>query len=274
MNTGDIRRVGVTGASGFVGRAVLQALVARGLVPVALTRVGTSLQTVENRVMGDVASLIDAAAFEGLDAVIHLAARVHRMDETAEEAEAGHTRTNVGGTRNVAAMAAEAGLRRVVFCSSIKAMAERDRVGPDGRSQALTADDAPQPEDAYGRSKLAAERALWAVCESTGLEGVVIRPPLVHGPGVGGNLSVLMRAVSKGLPLPFSKIDNARSLVSVRNLADLLVEATTHPAAAGRTFLVSDGPPVSTPDLVRAIAHAMGRDARLLPLPIAWVWIE
>ncbi len=262
-------RIGVTGASGFVGRAVLAALKGRGIEAVALTHSPRAIDGVERRTLGDVASLDSPAAFEGLDAIVHLAARVHRMNETPAEAEAGHELINVVGTRNVAEMAARAGVRRMVFCSSIKAMAERDPVGADGRSRALRHDVDPKPEDAYGRSKLAAERAIWSACADGALEGVVVRPPLVHGAGVGGNLPLLMRAVAGGWPLPFASVDNRRSLVSVRNLADLLVTSAVRPAATGRTFLVADGPPVSTPTLLHAIGAAMDRPPRLLPAPTA-----
>ncbi len=262
-------RIGVTGASGFVGRAVLEALKGRGIEAVALTHSARAIESVESRHLGDVAALDAPAALEGLDAVIHLAARVHRMSETPAEAQAGHRSTNVVGTRKVAEMSARAGVRRMVLCSSVKAMAERDPVDANGRAQALTYDAVPSPEDAYGRSKLAAEGAMWSVCADGALEGVGVRPPLVHGAGVGGNLPLLMRAVAGGWPLPFAGIDNRRSLVSVRNLADLLVTCAGHPAAAGRIFLVADGPPVSTPALLRGIGAAMDRPPRLLPAPTA-----
>ena len=148
-------------------------------------------------------------------------------------------------------------------------MAEREPVGADGAARPARPNDMPAPQDAYGRSKLAAERALWAVCEASGLEGVVVRPPLVHGPGAKGNLALLMAAVARGWPLPLAGIDNARSLVSSRNLADLLALCAVDPRAVGGTWLVADGPGVGTEALVRTIAAAMARPARLVRVPRA-----
>ena len=260
-------RVGVTGANGFVGRATLAVLRAKGHEPVALLRRAVTLEDVEARAIGDVAQFDAPDTLRGLDAIIHLAARVHQMDEDQATTDAAHARTNVEGTRRLAEAAAHAGVRRFVYGSSIKAMAEREPVGADGAAQPVRPSDVPAPEDAYGRSKLAAERALWAVAEASGLDGVVVRPPLVHGPGAKGNLARLMTAVSRGWPLPLAGIDNARSLVSVRNLADLLALCAVDPRAIGGTWLVSDGPAVSTAMLVRTIAAAMDRPARLVRVP-------
>jgi nucleoside-diphosphate-sugar epimerase len=154
-------------------------------------------------------------------------------------------------------------VRRFVFLSSIKVNGEATH------GRAFTADDTPHPEDAYGISKREAEDALHDIADRTGLEVVVLRPPLVYGPGVKGNLRALMRAIDRGIPLPLASIANRRSLVGIDNLIPAIALAATHPAAAGRTFLVSDGEDLSTPQLVRAIASGLGRRARLLPCPVA-----
>lgn len=259
-------RIGVTGAAGFVGGAVVEAARARGMTPVALVH-RTRVAGIETRVVGDLAELDDASVVSGLDAVIHCAARVHRVRETPAEAKAGHARTNTQGTRRLAEACAAAGVPRLVFCSSVKAMAERDPGDGAGGARPLRADDPPRPQDAYGRSKLAAESGLWKVCERFPMQGVVVRPPLVHGAGAGGNLRALMAVLDRGWPLPLGGIANRRSLISKRNLADLLVHAALHEAAPGGTFLVADGPPVSTPDLLRRLGAALGRSTRLVSLP-------
>jgi len=153
-----------------------------------------------------------------------------------------------------------------VFLSSLKVLGEQ--TAPGLRFNNLTP---PAPEDAYGRSKWEAEQALWAVSKPTGLEVVVVRPPLVHGPGVKANFLRLMQAVARGLPLPFGQVNNQRSLLALGNLTDLLQLCTRHPDAPGQTFLASDDQDVSTPDLVRQLAAAMGRPPRLLPVPVSWL---
>lgn len=160
--------------------------------------------------------------------------------------------------------AAEAGVRRFLYMSSIKAMGDAT---PPGR--AFRADDMPRPEDAYGRAKLASERALQKIADASGLELVILRPPLVYGPGVGGNFRALMRLAASGLPLPVAALDNRRSLIFLDNLVDLVAAAALHPAAAGRVLLAADGADLSTPALVRILAQGQGRVARLLALPDA-----
>lgn len=203
-----------------------------------------------------------ADAVDGIDVVVHLAARVHVMRERAVDPTAEFRRVNVAGTERLAEAAARAGVRRLVYVSSIKVNGERTGDAP------FRPDDRPAPEDAYGRSKWEAERALRAVATATGLEAVVVRPPLVHGPEVRGNLLRLLALLDRGLPLPLGAVRNRRSLVGVDNLADFLARATTHPAAAGRTFLVGDPDDLSTPELLRQLSAGLGRPARLLPLPV------
>jgi nucleoside-diphosphate-sugar epimerase len=183
------------------------------------------------------------------------------MRETSADPDAEFHRANAEATRHLAEQAAVAGVKRLVFLSSIKVNGEATAGRP------FTEADPPAPQDAYARSKLAAEAALWAVSERSGLEVVVIRPPLVYGPGVKANFLRLMRLIAKGVTLPFGSAENRRSLVGIWNLCDLIACCVRHPAAAGETFLVSDGRDVSSAELVRLLASGMGRPVRLLPIP-------
>ncbi len=259
----------VTGATGFVGRAVTAALVAdRRAVRRALR---TPAQRSPHAGFSDVATgELDGrtpwdAALEGVDAVVHLAARVHVLDERAADPLTEFRRVNVDGTRALAQACVRNGVRRLVFVSTVKVHGEATHGRP------FTEADQPAPEDPYGVSKMEAEAALHAVALDTGLDVVVVRPPLVYGPGVGANFLALLRAVDRGQPLPLAAVRNRRSLVYVGNLVDALVRCIDHPAAAGGTFLVDDGVPVSTADLVREIARALGRSARLLSVPASWL---
>ena len=204
-----------------------------------------------------------SAAIAGVDCVIHCAARAHVMHETAGDALAAYRAVNVDGSRRLAEQAAAAGVRRLVYLSSIKVNGEQTALGAP-----FSFLDTPAPEDAYGISKWEAEQALWDVSAQTGLEVVVVRPPLVYGPGVKGNLARLLKLVRSGVPLPLGAVQNKRSLIGLDNLVDLLIRCVYHPAAAGQTFLVSDGEDLSTPDLLRHMAAAMGRSARLVPVPV------
>lgn len=255
-------RILLTGASGFVGRATESALAASGhAVRRVLRQAGD----------GDVFRVdgIDGrtdwqGAFDGVDAVVHLAARVHRMADTEVDSLAAFRAVNTVGSEVLARAAAAAGVRRFVFVSSVKAVGEASAPG-----QRLDERTLPQPVDPYGVSKQEAEQALQRVADETGLEVVIVRPPLVYGPGVGANFRALMRAVEKGWPLPLGCVDNRRSLVSVANLADALRLCVEHPTAAGRIYFVTDGEDVSTAELCRRIGRALGRPARLLPVPLA-----
>jgi nucleoside-diphosphate-sugar epimerase len=253
-------RILVTGGTGFVGGPVLQALSSAGhSVRLALRtdRPGLRYDTV---VVGDIGAATDwRRALEAMDAVVHLAARAHVMRDHAGGAEE-YRRTNTEGTLQLAHAAAAAGVRRFVFLSTIKVNGEATTERP------FRADDAPNAADPYSQSKLAAETGLM---EIGAFEPVIIRPPLVHGPGAKGNLARLCRLAQSGWPVPFGGIENRRDLVGVVNLADLIERCVHHPLAAGQVFLVSDGHALSTPQLYRLIAQALGRPARMLNVPVA-----
>ena len=259
-------RVLVTGASGFVGLALLQRLkqsvdhdvrgVLRSETPVL--SVGTDITVVPGLD-------VDTAwqeALAGINVVIHTAARVHVMNDTLADPLAEFRRVNVEGTLNLARQAADAGVRRFIFVSSIKVNGEDT---PHGKP--FTEDDTPAPVDPYGISKREAEERLRQLAAETGLEVVIIRPPLIYGPGVKANFLNLLKIVDKGLPLPLASITNARSLLYLGNLIDAIVLCIDHPQAAGQVFLVSDGEDVSTSELIRRVATALDRRARLLPFP-------
>ena len=202
-------------------------------------------------------------ALQGVDAVVHCAARVHVMQDDATDPLHAYCEVNVNGTLKLASQAAQAGVRRFVFVSSIKVNGEFTEVG-----KPFTADDVSAPEDPYGISKHEAERLLRQIAAETGMEVVVIRPPLVYGPGVKANFESMMRWMARGVPLPLAGVtENRRSLVALDNLVDLIVTCLHHPAAANQTFLVSDGEDLSTAQLLKRMGAAMGQPARLFYLP-------
>lgn len=256
----------VTGANGFVGQVLCQEAVRRGMSVVGATRANRTLPVgVKPAVIGDMDErTVWEHALQGMDIVIHLAARVHVMRESAADPLAVFRRVNVLGTEHLARSAAAGGARRLVYVSSIKVNGETTRVG-----QRYTETDKPAPQDAYAISKWEAEQALHRVARETGLEVVIVRPPLVYGPGVKGNFAHMLKVLSKGIPLPLAAIHNLRSLLYVENLVDALIVCAVHPAAAGQTYLVSDGEDISTPELLRSLATAMGKPARLFPFPPA-----
>lgn len=257
-------RVLVTGATGFVASALIPMLACRGHHVRAAVRRPGPLPVPDTAAVGDIGPETDwARALDGVDAVVHLAARVHQTEEPGESAAALdlHRRVNREGTRRLAEAAAAAGVRRMVLVSTIKAVTE------NGAEDAVTDETPPRPSSPYGISKLEAEQALEAVAARTGLEQVVVRPPLVYGPGVGANFRQLMELCRRAPPLPFGSIRNRRSLVYVGNLAGAITACVEHRDAPGHRFLVHDGPVLSTPDLIRALARALGRPARLFGVP-------
>lgn len=254
----------ITGASGFVGRAVGGVLLKRNV----LITLGVRSQVAANSIA---IGMIDGAtnwsvALQQCHVVVHLAARVHVMHDTETDPLAAFRAVNVQGTLNLARQAAAAGVKRFVFISSVKVNGE---VTSPGRP--FTPDDIAAPQDAYGISKMEAEQGLRQIAADTGMEVVIIRPPLVYGPGVKANFAALMRAVQRGWPLPLGAVYNQRSLVALDNLVDFIITCTTHPLAANQTFLVSDGQDLSTTRLIREMAQAAGVPARLLPVPVPWL---
>jgi len=256
-------RVLVTGANGLIGRALCPALVAEGHQVVAAIRRPHALDpSVPVQQIPDIGPETSwTPLLEGTDAVVHLAARVHVLKDPAPDPLAAYRRVNVAGTKRLAEQAAAAGIRRFLFLSSVKVHGK----GP----QPYHEKDTPLPEDPYGVSKLEGEAALRNAASGTAMEAVVLRPPLVYGPGVKGNLRRLLRLCELGLPLPFGGIANRRSLIGADNLASVLCCCLTHPQAAGETFLVSDGEDVSTPELIRRIARQMHKRIAMLPIPPA-----
>jgi len=256
----------VTGGTGFVGASVLRRLAEDGThaLRAAVRRSDATVQYGVEKVLVDAltANTDWNAALSGVTAVVHCAARVHIMDDTAQDPLDEFRRVNVQGTLTLARQAAAAGVQRFIFVSSIKVNGEMTETGAP-----FTADDVPAPVDAYGVSKLEAEQGLRELEVQTGMEVVIIRPPLVYGQGVKANFAAMMRWLARGVPLPLGAIHNQRSLVAVDNMVDLMVTCLRHPNAAGQTFLVSDGQDTSTTELLQRMAQAMGCRAHLIPVP-------
>ena len=262
-------KVLVTGAGGFVGRALVPVLTAAGHTVIATSRnpktdiPGATLKTV-----GELGPDTDwQAALDGVEAVIHLAARVHVMSDNAADPLAENRRINTQGTITLGKAAAAAGVKRFVFLSTIKVNGEHTTGHP------FCETDVAAPKDPYAIAKEEAEQGLRDMSAKTGMEVTIIRPPLVYGPGVAGNVAVLLAVCSKGWPLPLALVDNRRSLIYVGNLADAILKSLDHPAAAGKTYLVRDGDDISTSALVRHISAALdlagmpGRRPCLWPVP-------
>ena len=261
--TGLPMRIGVTGATGLVGRALCAQLQKQGHSVVALSRRPPSLAGVLWRQIGPIDGQTSwANALRGLNAVVHCAGHAHQTGPAADPNPDTYFRVNTDGTFALVRAAHAAGVKRLVFVSSVKALGEATPMDATWHAHSE-----PHPVDAYGRSKWAAEQALAAWREQ--IEVVIVRPPLVYGPGVGANFARLMRAVQRGWPLPLGGIDNRRAMVGLGNLTDLLALCVTHPYAPSQTFMVSDGQDLSTPDWARAIGRAAGRPARLLAVPPA-----
>lgn len=254
----------ITGAAGFVGRNLGQYLATRHPLRLAVRELAAaeSLRSFgEVFAVGNVCSSTDwSESLKGVNAVVHLANRAHVLRETAADPAAACREVNVEGTRRLAEQAVAAGVRRLVYLSSVKVLGERTEARAFGEASL------PAPEDPYAESKRDAEQVLHDIAARTGLEVVVLRPPLVYGPGVGANFLRLMQWVARGIPLPVAAIHNRRSLMYVGNLASAIEACLLHPAAAGRTYLLSDGAPVSTAQLVTLLAAALGVSDRSWPL--------
>lgn len=256
------KKILVTGGTGLLGGALALGLTQKEGVGVRVAvRNDMACVGMEAMRIGNIGANTDwTAALVGISDVLHAAARVHIMRDSAADPLAEFRAVNVDGTLSLARQAALAGVRRLVFISSVKV---------NGEMGLFRETDDPAPQDAYGISKMEAEQGLRLIAKETGMEVVIIRPPLVYGPGVRANFRTLMQAVAQGWPLPLGAIRNRRSLVALDNLVDFVLVCLEHPGAANETFLVSDGEDVSTPELIRRMASAMGRRARLVPVPMA-----
>ncbi len=257
----------ITGGNGFIGRALTSHVLAKGCdVRLPLRRPQELDQTVgaETTEIDSLAADTDwTVALRNVENVVHLAARVHVMSDKSTNPLAEYRRVNAKGTATLARQAAGAGVRRFVYLSSIKVNGEFTEVG-----KPFTADDAPAPEDPYGVSKHEGELALRQIAADTGMEVVIIRPPLVYGLGVKANFESMMRWLARGVPLPLAAVtENRRSLVALDNLVDLIMTCLSHPAAANQTFLVSDGEDLSTAELLKRMGAAMEQPARLFYIP-------
>ncbi len=254
----------VTGASGFVGQPLCEEMLCQGWQVVAAVRSSCQLPTgVELVTVGAMDGETNwTDAVRGVGVVIHLAARVHVMRDEAVDPLAEFRLVNVEGTLNLARQAAKAGVRRFIFLSSIKVNGEQTLPG-----QHFTEQDVPAPLDPYAISKYQAEEGLLKLAQQSEMEVVIIRPPLVYGPGVKANFLKMMYWLHKGVLLPFGSINNHRSLVALDNLVNFIVVCLEHSAAVNQTFLISDGEDLSSTELLRRTAHALGRPARLMPIP-------
>lgn len=257
----------ITGGAGFVGASLCSRLSSGGCWNVSAAMRGSVTGDVSasrcNQVaVGEIGPDTDwSAIVTEVDFIVHLAARVHVMRDSVLDPLAEFRRVNVAGTLNLAKQAASAGVRRFVFISSVKVNGEETLPGSPFKET-----DSPAPQDAYAISKLEAEQGLLALVAESGMEVVIIRPPLVYGPGVKANFLSMMRWLARGVPLPFGAMKNQRSLVALDNLIDFIVTCLEHPAAANQIFLVSDGEDMSTTELLRRTAAALGKSARLLPV--------
>ncbi|WP_273807638.1 MULTISPECIES: NAD-dependent epimerase/dehydratase family protein [unclassified Pseudomonas] len=265
------RKILVTGAGGFVGAALVRQLQAKGYRVVAAQR-QPAVASVAGRVIPVIRELSAdtdwSAPLAGVDTVIHLAARVHQLGEQPGEAsEARYDEVNRAATLKLARDALAAGVRRFIFVSSIKVNGDWTLPGKPFR-----ADDLPAPTDAYARSKAAAEQQLLALMAETGLEVVIVRPPLIYGPGVKANVARLLDTLARGVPLPLGGVrHNRRSLLALENLLDLLILCIVAPKAAGAILLVSDDEDLSTAELLESLAEGLGRKPRLIAVPSAWL---
>ncbi|MDD5056766.1 MAG: SDR family oxidoreductase [Sideroxydans sp.] len=255
----------VTGSSGFVGRELCVELVRHQFSVTAAMR-GEAPELAAQYTLARIADIGPdtdwTAALQGVEVVIHLAARVHVMRDHALDPLSEFRRTNAAGTEHLARCAAAAGVKRLVYVSSIKVNGEETVNGHRYSEQ-----DIPAPQDPYGISKSEAELAVQRVAQETGLEVVIVRPPLIYGAEVKGNFIQMMKVVARGIPLPLGALHNRRDLLYVGNLADALIACATHPAAAGQTYVLCDGEPVSTSELLQRLAQALGVSPRLFPFP-------
>ena len=256
----------VTGANGFLGSALIEELARRNYLVRASSRVGDielhkNIDLVQSPDLHD--NIMWSDLFKGSQYLIHTAARAHIMNDNSKDALDKFRQVNVEGTLNIARQAAQSGVRRFVYISSIKVNGEETQSGAP-----FTNGSPPNPQDPYGISKWEAEEGLRKISRETGLEIIIIRPPLIYGPGVKGNFHQLMKIIQRGLPLPLASIKNSRSMIGIRNCVDVIIKASTAPKISTNLFLVSDDHNISTPELIRRLANAMGTKASLFPLPV------
>jgi nucleoside-diphosphate-sugar epimerase len=274
----------VTGANGFIGRNLCVFLKKKGYFVRGTVRKSVyDISGVDEHIqVGDIDQKTDwQQALAGIDVAVHLAARVHIINEKAASSIEEFRKVNVVGTERLAQVAVKAGVKRFIFVSSVKVNGEgvASAVGrvldssasPQNDRGVYREEDVPKPEDAYGISKLEAEQAVIRIADETGLEVVVLRLPLVYGPGVKANFINLVKIAGSGLPLPFKRINNKRSFLYIGNLMEAIAACIGHPRAAGQTFLLSDGQDLSTPDLIKMIAKAMGKRVMLFSLPLRFL---
>jgi len=258
-------RILVTGANGFVGKSLCLSLLTKSYFIRRAVRTATNDPELNNIselcCVGEIGPETGwRDALKNIDVVVHLAARVHVIHDVSTDPLSAFRQVNVAGTERLTRQAAAAGVRRLIYISSIKVNGEESPVAYTEKSTSI-------PQDAYAISKWEAEQKLHQVAAETGLEVVIIRPPLVYGPGVKANFLQLLNFVKRGIPLPLAEVENRRSLIFVENLVDAIIACVDRPEAAGQTYLVSDGDDISTAELIRRISHALGRPDRLFPFP-------
>lgn len=273
-----MKKICVTGAYGFIGKQICEFLADSNISVTGFVRdlnLSKNSSNIDYIPVGDIGLKTNLKSnLIGTDCIIHCAGRAHVMNETKVDSLKIYHSANVDGTKQLAEQAVEAGVKRFIFLSSIKVNGEDtnnkhvDTGNNNPKKYVFTQNDEPNPEDPYSISKFQAEKKLWEISARTGLEVVIVRMPLVYGYGEKGNLLRLMKLINSGIPLPFSLINNKRSLIGIDNLINLLNCCIDHPNAIGKTFLVSDGKDLSTPDLIKLIASLIGRKAYLFPVPL------
>jgi len=255
----------VTGATGFIGQALVNQLCMQPehrVVAVVRDRSDALPRDVKLKFVEDITQQPDwSSALEGVDVVVHLAARAHVAQDNSADSLSSFRRINVDATSNLAQQAAKAGVKRFIFMSSIGVNGNLSR-------EPFIEEDVPEPVEYYALSKYEAEQALRQISNDSGMEIVILRPPLVYGPNAHGNFGKLVRAIEKGIPLPLGATNNKRSLVALDNLVDFIITCVDHPKAGNEVFLVSDGEDLSTTELIKSIARAVGKSPRLIPVPV------
>jgi len=254
----------ITGANGFIGTKLCKKLLSENFTVHGAVRPGKASLLPEGVKVVYIKSIDGDTEWknilEDIHTVVHLAAQVHVIKDSASNPFAEYRKINVMGSERLAQTAAKCGVKRFVFMSSVKVNGEEN-------VRAYNEGDTPFPKDSYGISKMIAENRLREIASKTGMELVILRPPLVYGPGVKANFLNLIKTVHKGRPLPLSKVYNRRSFIYIENLVDAVITCIEHPGAAGQTYFVSDDEDISTPDLIRKIAFALNKPLRIFPFP-------